>query len=77
MSDLQAIGVRHDWYQRCQDRDEWYAVCRDGVTMMAIHKRKNNCSANVWCCLLREDVSMPLQMELPQARRPDQVLEIL
>ena len=35
MSDLQAIGVRYDWYLRCQDRDECYAVCRDGVTQMA------------------------------------------
>ena len=46
VGDLQAIGEKDGWYQRCQDRAEWRAVCREGVAQVAACRRKNTCSAN-------------------------------
>ena len=44
--DLQAICMKEDWYQLCQDRKEWYGKCRTGVDEVAYCKRRNTCAAN-------------------------------
>ena len=44
--DLQAICMKEDWYQLCQDRKEWYGKCRTGVDEVASCKRRNTCAAN-------------------------------
>ena len=44
--DLQAVKMKEDWYQLCQDRKEWTVKCHEGVDEVAACRRKNTCAAN-------------------------------
>ena len=46
MSDLQAIGIKDNWYKICQDRQQWYQVCLKGVKAVRQKKCDVNCAAN-------------------------------
>ena len=43
--DLQALRMKEEWYQLCQDRKEWAVRCKEGVNEVA-SCRKNLCAAN-------------------------------
>ena len=45
--DLQAIGLKENWYQLCQDRQEWFEKCREGVDEVAYWRKRSRCAANV------------------------------
>ena len=44
--DLQAIGLKEDWYKLCQDRKDWLVQCREGVDEVASCRKRNTCAAN-------------------------------
>ena len=45
--DLQAVGLKENWYQLCQNRKEWYERCQEGVDEVAACRKKNTCAANL------------------------------
>ncbi len=38
--DLQALRMKEEWYQLCQDRKEWVVQCREGVDEVASCRKK-------------------------------------
>ncbi len=38
--DLQALRMKEEWYQLCQDRKEWVVRCREGVDEVASCRKK-------------------------------------
>ena len=46
LGDLQAVRMKEEWYQLCQDRKKWVKRCREGVGEVASSRRRNTCAAN-------------------------------
>lgn len=62
-TDLQAIGLKKDWYQLSQDRNGWFTKSHSGVEEVASCRQRNTCATN------REIQDGPFEFEC-ECRRP-------